>query len=110
MRSHPVDKKRCRLEILRSFVRAEDLDALASYEPKVKKLPAFQEAAEALRKLRNFELPDYPYGDWNDPAYIAAQARFDAALKRQRFLLSLFENAKQTLESALSALVEEDRL
>jgi tetratricopeptide (TPR) repeat protein len=119
MRSQPVDKKRCRLEILRSFVRGWDLEGLASYEPKVKKLPAFQEAVEVLRKWRSFDLPDYPLPpkepfcpipDWNDPAYIAAQARFDAAFKRQQFLLSLFENANQTLESALSALVEEDRL
>ena len=124
MRSQPVDKKRCRLEILRSFVRGWDLDALASYEPKVKKLPAFQEAAEALRKWRSFDLPDYPLppekpiypgsiitiDDWNDPAYIAAQARYEAAFKHEQFLRSLFENANQALESALSALVEEDRL
>jgi hypothetical protein len=113
MRS-PVDKKRCRLEILRSFVRGWDLEGLASYEPKVKKLPAFQEAAEALRKWRNFELPDAPYwgdfADLNDPAYRAAQARFEAAFKHEQFLRSLFENANQALESALSALVEEDRL
>jgi tetratricopeptide (TPR) repeat protein len=114
MRSQPVDKKRCRLEILRSFVRGWDLEGLASYEPKVKKLPAFQEAVEALRRQRSFELPDYPHwnapADWNNPAYIAAQARFEAALQHSQFLLSLFENANQTLESALSALVEEDRL
>jgi tetratricopeptide (TPR) repeat protein len=119
MRSHPVDKKRCRLEILRSFVRAEDLDALASYEPKVKKLPAFQEAVEALREWQSFELPDHPhppekpfspFRDWDHPAYIAAKARFDAAFKHEQFLRSLFENANQALESALSALVEEDRL
>jgi len=114
MRSQPVDKKRCRLEILRSFVRGWDLEGLASYEPKVKKLPAFQEAVEALREWQSFELPDYPHwnapADWNNPAYIAAQARFEAALQHSQFLLSLFENANQTLESALSALVEEDRL
>jgi tetratricopeptide (TPR) repeat protein len=60
MRSQPVDKKRCRLEILRSFVRVEDLDGLASYEPQVKKLAAFQKAVEALREWQDFKLPDYP--------------------------------------------------
>jgi len=124
MRSQPVDKKRCRLEILRSFVRGWDLDALASYEPKVKKLPAFQEAAEVLRKWRSFDLPDYPLppekpiypgsiitiGDWNDPAYIAAKARYDAEIRRFHDLSDYLGNALRALESTLGALVEEDRL
>ena len=83
MHSHPVDKKRCRLEILRSFVRGWDLEGLASYEPKVKKLPAFREAVKAFENWLIFKPPG---------------------------LLKLLDYANQALESALSALVEEDRL
>jgi hypothetical protein len=86
MRSQPVDKKRCRLEILRSFVRGWDLEGLASYEPKVKKLPAFREAVKAFENWLIFKLPGLP----ELPDYL--------------------ENTNQALESALSALVEEDRL
>ena len=48
MRSQPVDKKRCRLEILRSFVRGWDLEGLASYEPKVKKTACFSGSSKSV--------------------------------------------------------------
>jgi tetratricopeptide (TPR) repeat protein len=48
MRSHPVDKKRCRLEILQSFVRRWDLEGLASYEPKVKKTACFSGSSKSV--------------------------------------------------------------
>ena len=93
MRSQPVDKKRCRPEILRSFVRAGDPNGLASYEPRVEKSPAFQRWVKASRELQDFEFPDYPEPPkkplfsgsdvmvihWNDPDYKAAKARHDAA-------------------------------
>jgi tetratricopeptide (TPR) repeat protein len=124
MRSQPVDKKRCRLEILRSFVRAGDPNGLASYEPRVEKSPAFQRWVKASRELQDFEFPDYPEPPekplfsgsnvmvihWNDPDYKAAKARYDAASQHFKFLLSRLEDTMQALESALSALVEEDRL
>jgi len=120
MRSQPVDKKRCRLEILRSFVRAWDFDGLASYEPEVKKLNVFQQAVRALRVL-NEELPPYPDApekplfpgsdllvlDFDDPNYKAAYARWEASLEIAR---REWENALQSLESALIALVENDKL
>ena len=62
MRSQPVDKKRCRPEILRSFVRAGDPNGLASYEPRVEKSPAFQRWVKASRELQDFESAHLPIG------------------------------------------------
>lgn len=114
MITQPVDKKRCRLAVLESFVDEPNLEGLAEFEPRVRKLSAFQKAEEAWQVWESVatRIPSAPrrwdpilrttLPDLCDPDYMARMAAWDEAMDSANFKVDL---AKNELKSVLSILV-----